>query len=60
MAELAETREDATKLDNQLWVLLVSLCDQGIEALAIVKKSRKGSGLDAWRRLAARYDPSNP
>ena len=60
VVELTETKTDAARLDQQLWVLLVALCEQGTEALAIVKNSRKGSGLDAWRRLAARYDPSNP
>ena len=43
-------------LNAQLQIALVSLCRD--EALLIIRNSAKGSGLDAWRRLAREYEPN--
>ena len=40
---------DLQRINAQLHVALVSLCKG--EALTVVKNSRKGQGLDEWRRL---------
>ena len=48
------------KCNNDVYAALVSLCNQGSEALDIVRNSRVGGGIDAWRRLNRRYDPNNP
>ena len=47
---------DLVRLNSQLQVALVSLCRD--EALLIIRNSAKGSGLDAWRRLAREYEPN--
>ena len=50
----------APQMDTQLWALLISLCDIGSEALALVKNIDTSFGLDAWRRLTTKVDPDNP
>ena len=51
---------NVTEFNHQLYGVLVSLFDLNSEPMEIVRNSAKSMGLDAWRRLASKYDPSNP
>jgi len=55
-----EFHRDILAFDRQLHVLLASLVDQASEAFHLVKGAEQDSGVDAWRRLVKRYDPSHP
>ena len=41
---------------QQLYAVLQTLCEK--EAFTIIRAAGKGNGLEAWRRLCKRYDPS--
>ena len=49
---------DVENFNKQLHVALVSLCKD--EALTLVRKCFRTSGLDAWRRLVKEYEPNTP
>ena len=51
-----ETIPDLEAKDAQLYAVLQTLCEK--EAFTLVRSSGKGKGLEAWRRLCKRYDPS--
>ena len=51
-----ETIEDLEAKDAQLYAVLQTLCEK--EAFTLVRSAGKGHGLEAWRRLCKRYDPS--
>jgi hypothetical protein len=44
------------ELNVQMYSVLMALCQN--EALDIIVGSGSGNGLEAWRRLQRRYDPS--
>ena len=60
MTDLELQYRQAVEFNSQLYGVLVSLFDLASEPMEIVRNSSKGMGLDAWRRLCAKYDPSNP
>eukprot|EP00438_Fugacium_kawagutii_P024647 Skav203984 [mRNA] locus=scaffold3369:57215:60998:- [translate_table: standard] len=47
---------DLAAKDAQLYAVLQTLCEK--EAFTLVRSAGKGHGLEAWRRLCKRYDPS--
>ena len=47
-------------LDSELFTCLVCLMRQGSEAMELVRIARGKCGLDAWRRLCGRFEPTNP
>ena len=47
-------------LNMQLHGDLVSLMEECTEGFEIVRNTKTGVGLDAWRRLNHKYDPRNP
>ena len=51
-----ETIPDLDAKDAQLYAVLQTLCEK--EAFALVRGAGKGKGLEAWRRLCKRYDPT--
>ena len=51
---------DVDTLDSQLFTCLVCLMRQGSESMELVRNARAKSGLDAWRRLCGRYEPTSP
>ena len=51
---------DVDTLDSQLFTCLVCLMRQGSESMELVRHARAKSGLDAWRRLRGRCEPTNP
>jgi len=51
-----ETGPDLEAKDAQLYAVLQTFCEK--EAFTLVRSSGKGKGLEAWRRLRKRYDPS--
>ena len=51
-----ETIEDIDAKDAQLYAVLQTLCEK--EAFTLVRSAGKGHGLEAWRRLCKRFDPS--
>ena len=56
-AQLEDHIPNVGEKQQQLYTVLQQLCDTG-EAFDIVNNSGKGRGLEAWRRLNKRYDPS--
>ena len=48
--------EDLETKDAQLYAVLQTLCEK--EAFALVRGAGKGHGMEAWRRLCKRFDPS--
>ena len=48
--------EDLESWVNQLYSVLQTLCEK--EAFTIVRSAGKNMGLEAWRKLVRRYDPS--
>ena len=51
-----KTIEDIESIDSQLYAMLQTLCEK--EAFTIVRSAGKNLGLEAWRRLVKRYDPT--
>ena len=51
-----ETIPDLESKDAQLYAVLQTLCEK--EAFTLVRSAGKGKGLEAWRRLCKRFDPS--
>ena len=47
---------DIEQVDAQLYALLQTLCE--CEAFTIVRSAGKNNGLESWRRLVKRFDPS--
>ena len=60
LQEYRDEGTDVDTLDNQLFTCLVCLTRQGSESMELVRNARGKSGLDAWRRLRGRYEPTNP
>ena len=58
--ELDHPRTRVFKFNGQLYGVLVSLFEMNSEPMELVRNSARGMGLDAWRRLCGKYDPSNP
>ena len=56
--QLNYSRTPVREFNSQLYGGLVSLLDLGSEPVEIVRNSVKGMGLDAWRRLCGKYDPT--
>ncbi len=50
----------AGELNDQLHAVLVSLTTMGTTAFDIVKNTKKKAGLDAWRKLARKFEPKQP
>ena len=51
-----ETIPDLESKDAQLYAVLQTLCEK--ETFTLVRSAGKGKGLEAWRRLCKRFDPS--
>lgn len=51
-----QTVENVEGVNAQLHAVLQSLCDR--EAFTIVRSSGRGQGVEAWRKLIRRYDPT--
>jgi len=51
-----KTVDDIESIDSQLYAMLQTLCEK--EAFTIVRSAGKNLGLEAWRRLVKRYDPT--
>ena len=58
--ELDHPRTKVFEFNAQLYGVLVSLFEMNSEPMELVRNSARGMGLDAWRRLCGKYDPSNP
>lgn len=56
VAPTHEHIEDVVAKSTQLYAVLQTLCEG--EAFTIVRSAGKHNGLDAWRRLVRRFDPS--
>ena len=54
--EDGEANEEIIELDNQLYTVLLGLVDG--EGFDLIINSQPRSGLEAWRRLAHRFDPT--
>ena len=48
--------EDVEEIDVQLYAILQTLCEK--EPFQIVRSAGKSKGLEAWRKLNRRFDPS--
>ena len=51
-----KTIEGISEISTELYAVLQSLCEK--EAFTIVRSAGKGNGLEAWRKLIKRYDPT--
>ena len=51
-----KTIENSSDVNMEVFAVLQSLCEK--EAFTIVRSAGKGQGLEAWRKLIKRYDPS--
>ena len=51
-----KTVEHIQDINGEFFAVLQSLCEK--EAFTIVRSAGKGRGLEAWRKLIKRYDPS--
>eukprot|EP00438_Fugacium_kawagutii_P020302 Skav211652 [mRNA] locus=scaffold1290:312904:315642:- [translate_table: standard] len=47
---------DLGSINQQLYAILQTLCEK--ESFTIVRSAGKGNGLEAWRKLVKRFDPS--
>ena len=54
------TMPQIKRASSQLFAVLVSLVTPGTDGLELVRNVTKGNGMDAWRKLTKRYDPSGP
>eukprot|EP00971_Amphidinium_carterae_P345181 6485998-Amphidinium_carterae.1 len=55
-ATAADQVEEMAKTTSQLYVALQQLTSK--EAFDVLRNAPVGAGLEGWRRLARRYDPS--
>lgn len=51
-----QTIEDVEEISGQLYAILQTLCEK--EAFQVVRSAGKSQGLEAWRKLNRRFDPS--
>ena len=51
-----KTIEGISDISKEMHAVLQSLCEK--EAFTIVRSAGKGNGLEAWRKLIKRYDPT--
>lgn len=51
-----KTVDNIQDINGELFAVLQSLCEK--EAFTIVRSAGKGRGLEAWRKLVKRYDPT--
>lgn len=50
------TVEGLETINGQFYAVLQSLCDK--EAFTIIRSAGRGNGVEAWRKLVRRYDPT--